>query len=382
MKLTRPLLAVVLSSSLVVASCSGDDEQPTTTDTGASATAEATPDDDAATASAVPDDASATATASPDAATATASPTTEASGDDEETDQAIHGGVVTIEEADRIAADLLTKAEKARYASGSERAELIEAAYNGPARTAVRAESKLRSVTGAPEGEPGKVEPTVLAISRAEEGEDMKYLVAQTVPEDGLPKLHLIATGGPPENFRIVWEGEMLPGTAIEPFERRSLGSPVLDPEAPSQLWFKPDAVMRQLGRILDYPMPENQPNLKTSGYAPEVRDQARTQAAQVDEQATFRQTHKNRDQNLTTIELADGSAIAFGVLDRTSVFRVRDGMELSPPDTFRVFVDDGSITESAQIDWLVFTAVHIPTERTAPRLVAVHEQIVGAEGS
>lgn len=380
MKLTRPLLAVVLSSSLV-ASCSGDDEQPTSTETGASATSEALTDDDAATASAVPDDSAATATAAPDDADTTASPTVAGAEDDGDSEQAIHGGVVTIEEADEIAADLLTKAEEARYASGSERADLITAAYNGPARAAAHAETKLRSVTGDPEGEPAEVEPTVLAISRAEEGAT-KYLVAQTVPEDGLPRLHLIATAGPPENFRIIWEGEMLPGTSIDPFERRSLGSPVIGPDSDSQLYFAPDAVMRQLGRVLNYPMPEVQPNLKTNGYAPEVREQARSQAAAVEEQATFRQTHENRDQNLTTIELADGSALAFGVLDRRSTFQVRDGMELTPPDTFRVFVNDGSITESARLDWLVFTAVHIPTERTAPHLIAVDEQIVAAEGS
>lgn len=381
MKLTRPLLAVVLSSSLVLAACSDDDEQPASTDTGAS-TSEAPTDDDATTATGVPDDASATATASPtdtDASTATAAPT--GAEGDEDGEQAIHGGVVTIEEADQIAADLLTKAEQARFASGSERQELVLAAYNGPGRIAARAEGRLRSVTGAPEGEPAEVEPTVLAISRAEEG-TTKYIVAQTVPEDGVPRLHLMATGGTPDLFRIVWEGDMLPGTSVGQFERRSLGSPVIGPETESELYFKPEAVQRLLGRVMDYPIMDATPNLRTSGYAPEVREQARSQAAAVEEQATFRQTHQVRDQNLTTIELGDGSAITFGVLDRRSDFQVRDGMELTPPETFRAFVNDAAITDSARVDWLVFTAVHIGTDNSPPRLLAVGEQVVGADGS
>lgn len=64
-------------------------------------------------------------------------------------------------------------------------------------------------------------------------------------------------------------------------------------------------------------------------------------------EQASFRQTHAVRENALNTIELADGSALTFAVLDRRSTFRVRDGMELSPP-----------------------------------RPIAVDEQIVGAQGS
>jgi hypothetical protein len=380
MKLTRPLLAVVLSSSLVLAACSDDDEQPTSTDAGASTSA-APADDDATTATGAPDDASATATASPtdaDSATATSAPGEE---DDEDGEQAIHGGVVTIEEADQIAADLLTKAEQARFASGSERQELVLAAYNGPARIAARAEGRLRSVTGAPEGEPAEVEPTVLAISRAEEG-TAKYIVAQTVPEDGVPRLHLMATGGTPDLFRIIWEGDMLPGTSVGQFERRSLGSPVIGPETESDLYFKPEAVQRLLGRVLDYPIMDAQPNLRTSGYAPEVREQARSQAAAVEEQATFRQTHQVRGQNLITIELADGSALTFGVLDRRSDFQVRDGMELTPPETFRAFVNDAAITDSARVNWLVFTAVQIGTDNSPPGLIAVGEQVVGAEGS
>jgi hypothetical protein len=66
-------------------------------------------------------------------------------------------------------------------------------------------------------------------ISRAE-GDATKYIVAQTVPEDDVPRLHLLATGGDPRNFRIVWEGDMPPGTEVGLFDRRSVGSSVSPP--------------------------------------------------------------------------------------------------------------------------------------------------------
>jgi hypothetical protein len=188
--------------------------------------------------------------------------------------------VVSIEEAEQIVADRVTKGEESRFASGSEAEELRLTAYNAAMREASRGESALRSVTGEPEGEPEAIDPTVLAISRAE-GDATKYIVAQTVPEDDVPRLHLLATGGDSRNFRIVWEGDMFPGTEVGLSDRRSVGSPVLLEEE-GELYFEPANVMRNLGRLLDYPLMDTVPNLRTNGYAPEVRQVAQEQAGSV----------------------------------------------------------------------------------------------------
>lgn len=376
MKLSRPLLAAALTSSLVLAACSGDENGSTSTNTPVTTTTDAV--DATATETA-------TDTADPtDAAPATATPADSAqqtSGPDaaDDTQEPEPSAAVSIEDAEEIAATLLTQAEESRFAEGDERDELIQETFNGPARLAARGATRLLSVTGEPDGEAEEVEPVVLAISQ-DTGDDWKYIVAQTVPESGVPRLHLIGTAGPPENFRVIWEGEMLAGTEVGQFERRSVGSPVLGED--SGLYFDPMAVQRQLGRVLDYPIIDSQPNLRTSGYAPEVRDQARSQASAVSEQAVFTQTHEVNEDRTITIELADGTAISFGVLERSSVFDVRGGMELTPPDTFLAFVNDSSITSRAEVDWLVFTAVHIGTDATAPTLIAVGEQIVDANGS
>jgi hypothetical protein len=80
-------------------------------------------------------------------------------------------------------------------------------------------------------------------------------------------------------------------------------------------------------------------------------------------------------------MELEDGSAMTFAVLDRTSVFDVYDGMELTPPDSFWYFTRDRSITEQAEMRTSVFVALHIP-EDGDPALISAREQAVDASGS
>lgn len=374
MKLSRPALAAVLSASLVLAACSGDEGDPQnepTTPESTSGTAPGSPTSDVGTA---------TETSSPTqspSGEATESPTSEPT--DEPTTEA--AGSVSIEDADRITQEVLDTAAAIPFAPpGDERSGLLRDSYAGPARDAMRGQIHLMRVTGGPEGdEPEPVEPTVLAISQPTESE-AKYILAQTVPDNEIPRLHLLATDGDLEDFRIVWEGDMLPGARIGQFERRSEGSPVVDPD--SDLGATVLEAHVHLAELLDYPHPEAEAAIISNGYSKEVRDQARSQANAVSAQAEFEQTHSVLEQEIHTLELGDGSVLSFAVTERASAFDLRDGMQLTPPDTFRAFVDDATLTDSAQLDWLVFTALQVPQGSGNPSLIAVTEQIVGASGT
>src|SRR5690606_29933827 len=133
---------------------------------------------------------------------------------------------------------------------------------------------------------------------------------------------------------------------------------------------------------ILDYPFAEDRPDFTTNDYGPQVRKATEAQAASVSEQATMTSTHALRKDTLRTIELEDGSAIMFPVLERTSTFDVKDGMILKPPTAFTHLTGDDTITNSAKMKTLVFLAVHIRTDGGAPEVIAAREQVISASGS
>jgi hypothetical protein len=273
-------------------------------------------------------------------------------------------GTVTIDEADAYAEELLTTAMESTQLDGNPAAKAREAAFAGAELEAQQAAGRLEAVTGKPPEWNAKESPVdfnVLSISRAgERGPGL--ILAQSVPESGNPVLYLMASQEDRSEYRIVWQAPMLPGTSIGTFERRSAGAP-------------------KVANYLSFPIEGENPDIKTNGYAPEVRVQAQEQADDVSVQAEFSQSHELGGQQVHTMELEDGSAMTFAVLDRTSVFDVYDGMELTPPDSFWYFTRDRSITEQAEMRTSVFVALHIP-EDGDPTLISAREQAVDASGS
>jgi hypothetical protein len=373
MKSPRLVAAATLSSVLILAACSdADDSADTTSADGATSTSDvAAGTSDAAestsdAAGSTSDDTSETSAPAADA-TITAEPAGE--------------GAVSIESAERLAAELLTRAAEATQADGDELTTAINSAYRGPARQAAVAADRLEGVTGEPEEvDPDDLpEPNVLAVSRSDD-EAPTLIVVQTVPEDGLPELHLIAKPADIDNYRIIWSAPMLPGTEVGTFDRRSIGSPVVR-EGGGDFVTTPGTALNDLADYIDYP-PSGAPDVRTNGYAPQVRQNASEQAGAVSAQASFLERNRVSGGNTYTIYQEDGSGITFGVLERESVFNVRGGSRLIPPDTFTAFADDSSITDSATLDTLVFVAMHLPAEDGSPEMIAAREQIVGASGS
>ncbi|UJH70653.1 hypothetical protein [Ornithinimicrobium sp. INDO-MA30-4] len=169
MKSTRSLVALCLSSALLLSACSGGDDtdadQATSTGDAGAATTDA-----------------GAATASPDEAAVTAEPT-------EESTQ----GALSIGEAEVIATEVLTAVAKSTQSDGESAVSDMEAGYAGPALEAAKAADKLEKV----EGEPASIDlianpvaPTVLAISQ-DDGEEPGVILAQTIQVSGIPELHL-----------------------------------------------------------------------------------------------------------------------------------------------------------------------------------------------
>jgi hypothetical protein len=383
MKLTRAALALALSSSLVLAACSGADEPEDATTT-------TTPASDAAATSTVADDAT-SATNDSDSTTGDAASTTgdvapatgdaAATTDDGRITAPADGvGVISVEEAEEAAAQLMRQAADSQVVDIEEAMELNEETFVGSELRAAQAATTLREAGLRPVIDYHPTGTNVLAISR-EDGESPAFMVVQSVPESGLPELHLMVSEDDGATWKIGWSAPMLAGTEVGTFDPRSEGSTVLR-DTRGELSNYPSGVVDRLFEILNYPFAEERPDFRTNDYGPQVREATEAQAASVSEQATLTSEHSLRSGTLRTIELADGSAIMFPVLERTSTFEVKDGMILKPPPAFVHLTGDDTITNSAELRTLVFLAVHIRTDGGAPEVIAAREQVFDASGS
>lgn len=370
MKFSRSTLAVALSSALLLSACSGDGDV-----VGTDSTTEAsTPDGSGTTATSEDDAATTTAPGgTDDAASTTAAMTT-----DEE------GAALSLEEAEEAAQTILTRRVEADQGDGEEVREAQKLSMMGNARKAHEAADQLESVTGEPsELSIEDLESTVLAISR-DDGELPMFLLVQTVPEEGMPVLHLLESRtGDAKDFRISWEAPMLPGTEVPTFDRRSAGSPVLR-SGSGDLAQAPRDLLKDLATIVTYPQPEESPSIRSNGYAPSVRSAAQDQADAVAGRASLTEKNWLVSEDTRTLLFEDGSAFVMGNLLRDTQFKVDPGSALTTTDSFRVFQDSSSLSEEAVLRTSVFVGLHAPAKDNTfmPEIIAAHEQLVDAWGS
>lgn len=384
MKFSRMTVAVTLASALVLSACTGDD----TTDASGSPSADSTtteasaatagPEDDAATSTGDADDA--TGTAAGDAASTTDDASTTAMTTDEEQ------AAMSVEDAEAAAADVLEARLAALKADGKKARRARAEAFAGSARTAAAGADKTESVFGrSPESKAkSPAEPNVLAISR-DDGELPVVLLVQTVPKKGeAPVLHLMESpSGEAEDFRITWEAPMLPGTELPSFDRRSVGTPVLR-EGRGDLAAAPTKTLQRLAASLTWPRQDDIAEFRTNGYGPAVRRANNNQADAVRDQARLRERNRLVDDRTSTLLFEDGSAFVTGTIRRDTTFTVRANSILTPPDSFRVFVDDGELTDEAVLRTTVMVGMRVPSEEKSfkPELIAAREQLVDAHGS
>lgn len=387
MTVFRPVLVAVVGCTVAVSACTGPDDGSSTGATSSS-TLPAQPDAGEGTSS-TPDAGSSTGDAAPstgDAGTSTGDAGASTTGGPASTGTVTAApegaGVVSLEEAQESTARLLSRAAEQQRVEPEDAERLAAEAFRGPELVANQAAMTLRPVEEEPSADYDTAEPNVLAVSR-DDGQSPWAILVQTVPPSRVPELHLLTSEEQGADWRITWTATMLPGTSLGAFDRRSEGSPMLR-EGQGELAQDPHATLGELADYVAYsgPTTDQLPDLDTNGYAPEVRAQAAAQAAEVEAQATFAQTHELAPGTMVTLQLDDGSALTFAVRDRTSTFDVRAGMELIPPEPFTLLDGESSITESATLGSLVFVALHIPAEEGTPQLVAVREQLVEASGS
>ncbi|MFX0538034.1 hypothetical protein ACQBAT_03600 [Ornithinimicrobium sp. Y1847] len=394
MKFSRFSVAVAMSSALVVSACTGADT-PADTAPATAGTADSTEDAEATQTTEAPADEE-TETATGDAAQTTGDAADTTAGAD---DAAVTGDAATttamttdagtadlsVEDAEQIAAAVLEDRLAYYQADDDEREEALELAYDRSAMEAARGVMALRGVTGDPAEVEAEepAEANVLAISREDDTPEQLILV-QTVPEDEVPLLHLMASeDGESSNFRIIWEAPMLPGTSVPTFDRRSVGSPTQDRGA-GDLAEAPRDTLRTLAGYINWPQPDETPDYRTHGYSPAVRRAAESQAAAVEGQATLQERNWLVSDDIRTLLFEDGSAFIMGSLLRDTKFTVNQGAVLTPPEAFTVFADSDSLSQEAVLRTTIMVGMRAPSEEVEfkPEMIAAREQLIDAWGS
>ncbi|MFK5633214.1 hypothetical protein [Ornithinimicrobium sp. LYQ103] len=377
MKYSRLTVAVTLSSALVLSACTGGDTPDAASTTPA---ADAVSTEDTALTS-TPD----LAATSDDATTTTSAGTDDASQTTVAMSTEEDEAVLSVEDAETVAAALLEARHEAFQGDGEDARDAQQRAFMSTARTAAEAADRLEGVLGEPAEEGGDTvpEPNVLAISR-DDGELPQLLLVQTVPDDGVPLLHLMESRtGEQKDFRIVWEAPMLPGTSVPTFDRRSVGTPVLR-DGTGDLAVPPHETLKVLASYISWPQPEEVPDYRTHGYSPAVREAAQQQADAVADQADLREKNWIVSDDTRTLLFEDGTGFVLGSLLRDTTFTVRPSSVLTPPDTFAVFADDEEITDEAVLRTSVFVALRVASSEQdlKPEMIAAREQLVDAWGS
>ncbi|WP_431473555.1 hypothetical protein [Ornithinimicrobium sp. W1665] len=345
------------------------------------------PDGDAGTAAATTADDAAATSGGDDASTTSDAATAGADDDDStvamSTDEAT--AVMSVEDAEEVATTILERRHAALQGDGDDVVDDHRKSVMGSARDAFEAADALEAVTGEPaEAEmEAPAEPNVLAISR-EDGELPQFLFVQTVPEDGVPLLHLMESRtGEQEDFRIIWEAPMLPGTSVPTFDPRSDGTPVLR-EGRGDLLMAPRDTLKEIAAYTSWPQPEEIPEYRTHGYSPAVRDAAEEQAAAVEGRATLQEKNWLISDDTKTLLFEDGSAFVLGTLLRDTTFTVEPDVVLTPPEAFTTLAGLEQVNEEAVLRTMVFMGVRVPAEGVefTPEMIAVREQLVEAWGS
>lgn len=391
MKFSRLTLAAAVSAALVLSSCTGADDTaggPTDGPSAPAGTTSAQQTEEPTGAGDAEETTDGATTTEDGAGTTAAAPGDDASQTTEmTTDPAVAD--LTVAEAEEIATTLLEARLETLKASDNKAFRAArEEVFRGSANQASTAEYQLRRVVGDPAGADAEepAEPNVLAISRKDEDESALMLV-QTVPDqDGVPLLHLMESpSGEIDDYRIIWEAPMLPGTTVATFASRSGGTPLLG-DVQGDLRDRPRDLLKGIAQWISFPQPsdEDNPGVRTHGYVPAVRAAAREQAEAVSTQATLREKNWLETGDVRTLAFDDGTALVLGTLLRDTTFTVRPGSELTAPDTFKRFAGDATITDEAVLRTRVFIAVHAPSEdrNFKPEMLAAREQLVDAWGS
>jgi hypothetical protein len=282
--------------------------------------------------------------------------------------------------AQAIAARVLDKADQAAAAGPAEAKALRAEALTGGALAVADAASRLEAQAPRTTAPLTRTDPPkVLAVSRGTGWP--RVMLVQTTTQDGAAVLNLLTSADARTPFRLSAAARMHPGATVAALDPLGKGSRLVTDA--SQLAVTPDALLQQYAASLAFPRPTAAKDVDTTDpFSTAVRANAAAQAKSFGTLAALTQEHVVHPKDTVAIELRDGGALVFALMERTDSITLKPGgKSLTPSAEFQRLVGKKTLAKSAELrsyESVVFT---VPTQGRAS-VVAADEVLFSAKGS
>jgi hypothetical protein len=283
--------------------------------------------------------------------------------------------------AEAIATRVLAQADEAAAAQPAQANQLRARALTGAALAVADAASRLGAGTPPATAPLTRTEaPKVLAISRGTAWP--RAILVQTSTQDGAAVLNLLTSPDAQTPFRLSAAARMHPGASVAALDPLGQGSRLVTDE--SKVAVAPNALLEEYAASLAFPKPAAAKDVDTGDpFSVAVRANAAAQAKSFGKLATLTQRHVVQPQDTVAIELRDGGALVFALMERTDTITRRPGAKPLVPTNpdFKRLVPKKEITTSAELksyETVVFT---VPAQGRAS-VVAADEVLFSAKGA
>lgn len=186
-------------------------------------------------------------------------------------------------------------------------------------------------------------------------------LTVSPAEDETTRELGVLVSSGVTDPYRVASRVKLLPGTAVP--DTLPTGAAVLPASATGgRLSTSPADALRDYAAVLQTGK-SGGTTFAADPVVRSVRDNAKTQAAQVSKIASFRQTHAVTKDPVHVVATRDGGALVVGALERVDTFTVKKGKgHLAPPAAYRALAGGVTkITKSATVKTVEVVALVIP---------------------
>lgn len=287
---------------------------------------------------------------------------------------------ITADLAQDIATRVLDAAVQTEGVQGAEGDTARDAALTGTALEL----AKARATLGAGQADTNALTkpdaPKVLAISK---GNGFPRVIFTTTLDQNTRRQYLetFVSADITQPYRLENRIAMLPGATLPAVGSVDAGTAVLGAGDAAGLAMTPQAAVEAYAAALVLPNPaENEAVDAGDAYASALKAAQVAQVTGLGQLATVAQTHTAAPETLRVLQLADGSALVLGRINRVDTITAAENtQELKVPESLQKFTGKASATKSISINAIESVALLVPAAGQGKvKLIGVVEQLTG----
>jgi hypothetical protein len=280
---------------------------------------------------------------------------------------------ITADMAQDIATRVLDAAVQTEGVQGAEGDTARDAALTGTALEL----AKARATLGA-----GQADTNALTKPDAK-GNGFPRVIFTTTLDQNTRRQYLetFVSADITQPYRLENRIAMLPGATLPAVGTVDAGTAVLGAGDAAGLAMTPQAAVEAYAAALVLPNPaENEAVDAGDAYASALKAAQVAQVTGLGQLATVAQTHTAAPETLRVLQLADGSALALGRINRVDTITAAENtQELKVPESLQKFTGKASATKSISINAIESVALLVPAAGQGKvKLIGVVEQLTG----